>query len=232
MDAERQKAIVAESALLRVDSGMRLGLGTGSTADLFLRALGGALRDGRLSDIAGVPTSERTERVCHEEGIPLVTLESNPVLDLAVDGADEVDSDLQLIKGLGGALLREKMIVQAARAFLVMVDETKRVSRLGERCPLPVEVVPFMHGAHDRFLRGLGAEPRLRLGSDGTAYRTDNGNVILDCHFTSGISDPAALDRALQARAGVVETGLFVGLATEVHIARGDAVEILRRGHA
>ena len=228
--AAEQKAWVAESALARVASGMLLGLGTGSTADLFLKALGEAIRDGTLTDIVGVPTSTRTAREAERCGIPLTTLSAHPVLDLAIDGADEVDPSLQLIKGLGGALLREKMIVQAAEGFIVMVDASKQVPHLGSRAPLPVEVVPFMWEAHQPWIRDLGAEPRLRRDAAGEPYMTDNGNFILDCHFAAGIPDPTALEMAFASRAGVVETGLFVDLATEVHLAQEHEVVVLRRG--
>lgn len=211
---------------------MRLGLGTGSTADQLLDALGEALSTGALEDVAGVPTSERTAERARRAGIPLVSLEDCPELDLAIDGADEFDPDLELIKGLGGALLREKMIAQAARAFLVMVDDSKRVGRLGEKAPLPVEVVPFMVRAHEPFLRALGADPVLRRSGDGAPFRTDNGNLILDCRFAQGIADPAGLERVLQRRAGVVESGLFVGMTTEVHVAGPDGVRILTGGAA
>ena len=228
--AEAQKELVAKSALTRVRSGMLLGLGTGSTADLFLRALGEAIGSGRLTGIAGVPTSVRTSDLAKRCGIPLTTLSEHPELDIAIDGADEVDPALQLIKGLGGALLREKMTAQAATEFIVMVDASKQVPNLGSRAPLPVEVITFMWEAHIDWIRDLGGEPTLRLGEGGKPYVTDNGNFILDCRFPDGIADPNGLERAFAARAGIVETGLFVDMATEVHLAQGDNVVVLEKG--
>jgi ribose 5-phosphate isomerase A len=228
--AEAQKRSAAHSALDSVRSGMRLGLGTGSTVHYLLEELAVRLRAGALTDLVGVPTSIRTQRTAEQLGISIARLEDHPELDLAIDGADEVASDLALIKGLGGALLREKMVVQAARSFIVIADRSKRVDRLGTRAPVPVEVVRFGWRAHDRFLRALGADPSLRLDAQGNPYVTDNGNFILDCRFAGGMSDPSGLDRALHGRAGIVETGLFLDMATEAHIASGDGVEVLRAG--
>ncbi len=205
-----------------VESGMVLGLGTGSTIAHFLDALAERLDEGDLTDVAGVPTSERTADRCAELGIRLTTLSKAPTLDLAVDGADEVDPGLRLIKGLGGALLREKMVAQAARRFLVIADDSKRVERLGTRSLLPIEVVDFEWEAHLPFLERLGGRAVRRGGT--APYRTDNGNFILDCAFAGGIDDPEALDRALQARAGIVEHGLFLGLATEARLAGRDGI--------
>lgn len=206
---------------------MRLGLGTGSTIQHFLELLAGRIKAGDLSGIVGVPTSLRTERSCKELGIALTTLADTPALDLAVDGADEVDPGFRLIKGLGGALLREKMVAQAARRFAIIADDSKRVGRLGTRSPLPVEVVEFQWECHQPFLAALGGEPTLRTTSDGEPYRTDNGNLILDCRFEGGMDDPESVDRALNDRAGVVDHGLFLGLATEVHLATDSGVEHL-----
>ncbi len=211
---------------------MTLGLGTGSTIQHFLELLAEELAANRLRDIVGVPTSLRTEQSCRELGIALTTLGAAPVLDLAVDGADEVGPDLGLIKGLGGALLREKMVAQAAARFLVIADAGKCVERLGTRSPLPVEVVEFQWEAHRPYLAELGCRPTLRVGADAEPYRTDNGNLILDCRFADGIGDPGAVDRSLNDRAGVVEHGLFLGLATEAHIASENGVQLMRRGES
>ncbi|NRA97498.1 MAG: ribose 5-phosphate isomerase A [Planctomycetes bacterium] len=229
MDLETLKGKAALEALTRVESGMRLGLGTGSTVAHFLKHLGEALREGRLKDIVGVPTSERTASSCKELGIPTVALEDHPDLDLGVDGADEVDPSLELIKGLGGALLREKMVASSCRRFVVIADETKRVANLFERSPLPVEIVPFAWRAHLPFLRDLGADPTLRTTSDHEPYRTDNGNVVVDCRFTPGARDAREIARALEARPGVVEHGLFLGMANEAILAAGDAIEVIGR---
>jgi ribose 5-phosphate isomerase A len=209
---------------------MVLGLGTGSTVLYFLEALGADLREGKLEEIRGVATSMDTEERASALGIPLMGLAQAGSLDLAVDGADEVDPALDLIKGLGGALLREKMVVQAARRFVVIVDESKRVDRLGTRAPVPVEVVPFAWEAHMPFFRELGADPVLRLNPDRSPFRTDNGNPVIDLHFEEGVPKPKELDRALRGRAGVVETGLFLGMADRVLLgtASGDLITLDR----
>lgn len=220
--AAAAKRAAARHAAAMAESGMRLGLGTGSTAALFLEELALRLRSGELADVAGVPTSRRTARRAAELGIPLTTLDRDPTLDLVVDGADEIDPSLNLIKGLGGALLWEKIVAQAARRMVVVADAGKLVERLGRRSPLPVEVVPFGVAAQEAFLRGLGAAPTLRRDEDGAPYVTDGGHNILDARFAEGIPDPAALDAALAARAGVVESGLFLGLADTAIVGRDD----------
>ena len=206
---------------------MRLGLGTGSTVAHFLDALADRLARGEIAGVAGVPTSIRTERAARRLGIPLGALAELAPLDLTVDGADEVGPGLDLIKGLGGALLREKMVAQASRRFIAIVDDGKLVGRLGERAPVPVEVVPFEFECHAAWVRGLGGEPELRAGDAGAPFRTDNGNLILDCWFRGGIDDPDALERALASRAGVVESGLFLGMAGEALVAGADGVRSL-----
>lgn len=216
------KRAAARHAAGLVESGMRLGLGTGSTAALFLEELALRLRSGELADVAGVPTSRRTGRRAAELDIPLTTLDRDPTLDLVVDGADEIDPSLNLIKGLGGALLWEKIVAQAGRRMVVVADAGKLVERLGTRSPLPVEVVPFGVAAQEAFLRGLGAAPTLRRGDDGTPYVTDGGHNIVDARFAEGIADPVSLDTALAARAGVVESGLFLGMADIVIVGRRD----------
>lgn len=227
---EAGKRAAGRAALDEVRSGMTLGLGTGSTVRHFLEALGAALAAGDLANVRGIPTSRDTEARCHELGIPLVGLEQAERIDVAVDGADEVDPDLELIKGLGGALLREKMVVQAADRFVVVVDPSKRVIRLGQRSPLPVEVVPFGWRAHEPFFRSLGAEPRLRMTATDDSYRTDNGNLIVDLGFPDGIPDAAELEAVLARRAGVVETGLFLGVADRVLIGDPHGLESIARG--
>jgi ribose 5-phosphate isomerase A len=221
------KEAAGEAAIKHVASGMAVGLGTGSTADYFLIALGREIRAGNLKDILGVPTSERSRKRAAELGIPLTTLSDKPILDVAVDGADEVAPGLKLIKGLGGALLREKIIAQAAKKFIAIVDGSKIVDRLGTHAPVPVEVVTFEHAAHVQFFEKLGARPILRL-ADGKPYVTDNGNYIYDLWFTNpgtGIPDPEKLEWSLLKRAGVAETGLFLGIAKLALIARDSGVE-------
>ena len=203
---------------------MRLGLGTGSTVAWFLRHLGARLASGELTGVVGVPTSIRTEKAARRLGIPLGTLSELAPLDLTVDGADEVDPQLNLIKGLGGALLREKMVAQASDRFVVVADDTKVVNRLGERAHLPVEVVPFEFDSHFKWLQALGADPEARRNEGGEVYTTDNGLIVIDCGFVNGIDDPRELDRRLASRAGIVESGLFLGMASEAVIAGADGV--------
>jgi ribose 5-phosphate isomerase A len=221
------KRAAAEAALERVRSGMTLGLGTGTTIRHLVDLLGERLRTGALRDIVGVPTSLRTERQARELGIPLGELARHPRLDLTIDGADEITPELDLTKGLGGALLREKMVAQASERFLVISDDRKLVDRLGERVPLPVEVVEWAWDAHVPFLEGLGADVRLRTGPDDEPVWSDNGTLFLDCSFSEGIEDPGELERALLYRAGVVDTGLFLGMATEAVVATPDGVRTL-----
>lgn len=223
------KRLAGREAADSVSPGMRVGLGTGSTVACFLEHLSARIARGELPGVVGVPTSVRTEEAARRLRIPLAAPDELGALDLAVDGADEVDPRLDLVKGLGGALLREKMVAQASARMLVIVDDSKLVGRLGERAPVPVEVVPFRHASHMAWLRELGAEPRLRTGGDGGPYRTDNGNLILDCRFAGGIEDPSGLDGRLASRAGVVESGLFLEMACEAVVAGAGGVRRLER---
>jgi ribose 5-phosphate isomerase A len=223
------KQLAAEHALQRVRSGMKLGLGTGSTVQYLLEGLAAHLRSGSLHALVGVPTSEATTHQAQQLGIPLGTLEQYPQLDMTIDGADEVAPDLSLIKGLGGALLREKIVAAASAQFVVVADASKRVERLGSRAPLPVEVVPFGWSTHLPLLQRLGATPQVRQGAESTPIITDNGNIIIDCHFAEGIPDPPALARALEAQPGVVGHGLFLAMATTVLIGTPDGVVTLER---
>ena len=207
-----------------------LGLGTGSTIRFFLDLLGERVRAGELAGIVGVPTSRRTAEIARGLGIRVSRLRAQPRLDLTVDGADEVDPRGNLIKGLGGALLREKIVAQASDRFIVIVDESKVVPRLGTRSPLPVEVTRFGSSRHEAFVAGLGAEVALRLEADGARYVTSNGNYILDARFPEGIDDPVALDEALRARAGIVENGLFLGMTSRAVVAAPDGVRTIEPG--
>ncbi len=222
------KGQAASHALTYVRSGMVLGLGTGSTAARFLELLAEQLRAGALSNIVGVPTSERTAHQARALGIPLATLADRERLDLAVDGADEVDGDLNLIKGTGRALLREKIVESHADRFLVIVDESKVVQRLG-RGPLPVDLVPFGFEAHLRWLNTLGCRAEPLLEDDGSPAITDDGNYMALCQFPRGIADPGALARVLSGRPGIVEHGLFLDMATDVIIAGAGGIRVLRR---
>lgn len=225
-DPAALKREAGRRAAREVRSGMTLGLGTGSTVAWFLEALAAHIEDGSVRDVVGVPTSVATEERARELGIPLGSLVDLQPLDLTVDGADEIAPSLDLVKGLGGALLREKMVAQASHRMIVIADESKLVERLGEKAPLPVEVVRFEWRAHLDFLRELGAEPVLRR-RDGEPVVTDNGNHVLDCRFEEGIDDPEGLERALAGRAGVVASGLFLGLATEAFVAAPEGVRAL-----
>ena len=214
--AYKQQA--ADLALEAVRSGMLVGLGSGSTAILAVRRLGEWLRAGQLHDILGVPTSLQVEQEAGRAGIPLTTLEQGTRLDLTIDGADEVDPAFNLFKGGGGALLREKIVAQASRREIIVVDERKLVPALGAHFPVPVEVLPFGWGAQAAYLSSLGAIPSLRRNPDGSPYLTDQHNYILDCAF-GPIPDPAGLARLLESRAGLLGHGLFIGLASEVIVA-------------
>ncbi|HET7584571.1 MAG TPA: ribose-5-phosphate isomerase RpiA [Gemmatimonadaceae bacterium] len=218
--AQRAKADAAQRAAALVQSGMRLGLGTGSTASLVVERLGARLAAGELRDIAGVPTSSATRELAEKCGVPVGTLEEYPVLDLAIDGADEVDPAGDLIKGAGGALLWEKIVASSAARLVIVVDEGKLVPRLGVRYPVPVEVVPFGWRTHVEPLRKLGGESVLRRTANGEPYRTDSGHFILDVRFADGIADARALEQAVRSRPGVVETGLFLGFHPEVIVGR------------
>ncbi len=227
-DGFRLKA--AEAAVAEVKPGMKLGLGSGRTAEHFLRLLAEKIRGGLA--VVGVPTSERTANLARELGIPLATLDDEPELDLDVDGADEIDPELRLIKGGGGALLREKVVAAASKRMLVVADQSKLVKTLGA-FPLPIEVVPFgveaTRRAVERAVRELllAGEMRLRL-SGRDPFVTDGGHYILDASF-GRIPDPEALARALEATPGVVDHGLFLGLASAAIIGRSDGADRLSR---
>ncbi|HSD49906.1 MAG TPA: ribose-5-phosphate isomerase RpiA [Candidatus Methylomirabilis sp.] len=222
------KQIAAERGASLVESGMVLGLGSGSTATLAVQAIGRRLREGSLRNVIGVPSSSAIAAVARESGVPLTTLDQHPVLDLDLDGADEVDPNLNLIKGLGGALLWEKVVAAASRRVVIFVDESKLVDRLGTKAPLPVEVIPFGWRTHLAFIESLGGKPELRRLPDGPPFVTDEGDYILHCRF-DGIADPADLDAKLLMRAGVVGTGLFLGIAHQVIIGRSSGVEVRTR---
>jgi ribose 5-phosphate isomerase A len=223
------KQAAAECGAGLVKSGMVLGLGSGTTATLMVQAIGKGLREGTLQDVMGVPSSSGIAAVARESGVPLTSLDDRPALDLTLDGADEVDADLGLIKGLGGALLWEKIVATASRQVVIMVDESKLVNRLGTKAPLPVEVVPFGWKTHGPFVESLGGKPVLRTESDGRPFVTDEGNYILHCRFENGIADPRKLEAALLTRAGIVGTGLFLGMAHQVIVGKADGVEVLHR---
>lgn len=217
----------AQAALEFVEDGQTLGLGTGRAAAAFVRALGERVRGGL--NVRGVPTSEATEALAREVGIPLLTLEEAGHLDATFDGADEVDPKLDVIKGYGGALVREKIVAASSDRLYILVGDEKLVDQLGQRGKLPVEVVPFARSLAERRMAELGCKGHVRTTGDGEVYLTDNGNLILDAEV-GAISDAAALDRDLLAIPGVLGTGLFVAMADAVIVQRGADVEVLRRG--
>jgi len=218
-----QKRAAAERAVEWVESSTTVGLGTGSTAVWAIRAIGAALHDGRLRDIVAVPTSNESERDARALDIPIVTLAEHPVVDVTIDGADEVDPELNLIKGHGGALLREKIVAQASRREIIVVDDSKPSPRLGTKTSLPVEVIQFAAALERNYLESLGATATLR-GGDTTPFVTDEGNWIYDCDF-GPIDDCERLSAQLHERAGIVEHGLFINLATDLVIATDHGVE-------
>jgi ribose 5-phosphate isomerase A len=226
-DIEDLKRQAAERAVDYVRSGMVVGLGTGSTAVYAVRRLGALLAEGKLQRIVGIPTAEVTAREAERCGVPLGTLDDHPSVDVAIDGADEIDPQLNLIKGLGGALLREKIVAAASRRFIIIADERKRVDRLGLQTPVPVEVVPFARRPTADYLTSLGARVVERR-RDGRRFITDEGNIILDCHF-NGLSNPQEMAQLIRAQPGVVEHGLFLGLATEAIIAGARGVVLYER---
>lgn len=218
-ELKRQSAVAAADL---IEDGMVVGLGTGSTAALFVEELGQRVRDGL--QIVGIPTSKATEAQALSLGISLVSFETHPVIDLTVDGADEVErGTLNLIKGLGGALLREKIVAASSRRMVVVADDRKIVDHLGEHVLLPVEVVPFGWESTAHRLGQMGARVEPRHGRDGKLFITDGGNLTLDCSF-GVVTDPAALEERLKLITGVVDSGLFINRADEAIIAGRDGV--------
>jgi ribose 5-phosphate isomerase A len=225
-DTDRRKAAAAESAAAIVTDGMTVGLGSGSTAALAVNALGRRVRDGLR--IVGIPTSESTAAQARVLQIPLVTLTAESQIDLTIDGADEVEEGtLNLIKGHGGALLREKIVAMASKRVVIVVDDSKLVTHLAAKFPVPVEVVPFGWQTTARRLSDLGAKPVLRRDSSGEPFLSDGGHYILDCSFTPPVLS-TSLARELDHIVGVMEHGLFIGLTSEVHVASAGGVQVLK----
>ena len=225
MANELEKEAAARASLELVKDGHVVGLGTGSTAAYFIELLGEKVRNGLR--ICGIPTSDRSRDMAISLGIPLTTLDECQEIAVTVDGADELDPQLRLIKGGGGALLREKIVASATRQMVVVADATKQVQRLG-KFPLPVEVIKFAQALVAKRIEAMGAEVRIRTGGDGKPYLTDENNHILDCRFGE-IRDPDKLARELSEMPGVVEHGLFIGMASVVLLARGNEIVELRR---
>jgi ribose 5-phosphate isomerase A len=224
MANDQEKEAAARASLQFVKNGQVVGLGTGSTAAYFIRLLGAEVRNGLR--IRGIPSSDRSKEQAAGLGIPLITLDECQEIDVTVDGADEVDPQLRLIKGGGGALLREKIVASASRQLVIVADATKRVPVLG-KFPLPVEVIKFAQAVVRRKIEALGAAVEMRLGTDGKPYLTDENNYILDCRFGQ-IPDADGLARQLSDMPGVVEHGLFIGMASVVLVANGSEVVELR----
>jgi len=222
----KQKA--AEHAVSFVEDGMVVGLGVGSTAVFAVEKIGKLIRSSQLSGVLGIPCSHAVQQHALQLGIPLTTLEKNPQIDLTIDGADEADRSLNLIKGGGGALLREKIVAQASRREIIVVDHTKVSDRLGTNWVLPIEVLPFGWGTHMIFLESLGGTPKLRSDKDGNPYLTDQKNYIVDCDF-GPIENPSQLAEQLNSRTGIVDHGLFLDLATDLIIASNEDLVHLTR---
>jgi len=224
MANENEKELAGRAAAKLVRDGDVVGLGTGSTAYLAVVALGERVKAGLK--IVGIPTSNVTADLAKKVGVPLTTLDEHPEIDITIDGADEIDPHLNLIKGGGGALLREKVVASASKKMVVISDSSKLVPVLG-KFPLPVEVISFACAVVEKKIAGLGASVKWRTRADGSLYLTDNGNPILDCSFGK-IEDPVALARALSDTPGIVEHGLFIGLARVALIGRGGSVQEIR----
>ncbi|KUG25949.1 ribose 5-phosphate isomerase a [hydrocarbon metagenome] len=222
------KKQAAEKAVEQIKSGMVVGLGSGSTAYFAIKKIGELLQSGNLKNIVGIPTSNTTEELSISLGIPLASFENIQEIDLTIDGADEVDEELNLIKGGGGALLREKVVAQASKREIIVVDESKISKQLGEKWHVPVEVLKFSFQLEKRFLESLGASVVLRKADDGNPYVTDENNYILDANFGI-ISSPGDLARKLEARAGIVEHGLFIDLVSEIIVASTTGIRIISK---
>jgi ribose 5-phosphate isomerase A len=225
-EQDKLKRLAAEAAVAEVEDGMVLGIGTGSTAAFAIEALARRVAEGLR--VVGIPTSERTAALARERGIALTSFAEHRRIDMTIDGADEVETgSLNLIKGLGGALLREKIVASASARMMVIVDEGKLVERLGSRAPVPVEIVPFGSEVTLDRLAGMEGRPALRMAG-GTPFLTDGGHHIADCAFGE-IEDPAGLERRLATLTGVVESGLFIGIASRVFAGTGSGVRVLDR---
>lgn len=221
------KQQAAEKAVDYIQNNMIVGLGHGSTAIFALRKIARLLGDGTLQNVRGIPCSRQTEAEARELGIPLTTLDESPAVDITIDGADEIDSKMNMIKGGGGALLREKIVAQASTTCIYVADESKYSEFLGEKWAVPVEVLPFGARATCAYLESLGAQVTIRQKADGTNFLTDQNNLIADCNF-GVMHAPESIATAMKSRAGIVEHGLFIGIATEIIIAGKDGIRTLQ----
>lgn len=223
--AEMQKKLAGEKAAELVEDGMTVGLGTGSTVHFTTLALAGRIREGL--DMVGIPTSKSTEKLAVTNGIKLSTLDEHPIIDITIDGADEISPKLDLIKGLGGALLREKVVAAASKRLVIVADESKFVKMLGSKSPVPVEVLPFAVSTVMRALEDICNEANLRT-RDGMIYVTDNGNHIVDCRF-GPIHRPTELESRINSIPGVIENGLFLGMAERAILGTADGVRVIEK---
>jgi len=218
MNQDQLKKQAAEKAVEDIKDGMIIGLGSGSTVLFALEKISEKLKSGELKNIIGIPSSVDTEKKAIEFGIPLTTLNETPVIDLTIDGADEVDSELNVIKGGGGMLLREKIVAQASKKFIIIVDESKLSEKLGEKWPVPIEVVQFAMSSEKLYLESLGAKISLRM-KNGETYITDEGNIIFDSNFGI-IDDVKKLTCLINQRAGIAEHGIFMGMVDKIICAK------------
>lgn len=228
MNINELKKQAAEKAVEEIESGMVVGLGTGSTTNFAVQKIAELLKTGKLKEIVCIPTSKATEELAKSIGIPLVSFDDRQEIDLTIDGADEVDDNLNLIKGGGGAHLREKVVAQASKKEIIIVDESKISNKLGEKWAVPVEVLQYCVELEKKFLGSLGAKVELRKDNNGNAYITDEGNYILDANF-GVIESPKELAQMLEARAGIVEHGMFIDLVSEVIVASSEGIKILKK---
>jgi ribose 5-phosphate isomerase A len=227
-DLKELKKQAAEKAVEYIQNGMIVGLGTGSTTQFAIAKIGDLINNGQVENIRCIPTSEKTEQQARDLKIALTSLKENPVIDITIDGADEVDPGLNLIKGGGGALLREKILAQASKSVIIIVDESKLSAQLGTNWAVPVEVVEFGYMPTIRYVESLGAKVKLRTDQRGKIFRTDEDNIILDCDF-GPIEDIKKLSKDLNQQAAVAENGLFIDLASEVIVAGKDGIKHLKR---
>ncbi len=228
IEQDELKKLAAEEAVKFVKSGMVLGLGTGSTTKFAILKIAELIKSGELKNIVGIPSSVQTEKIAIKNGVELTTFEKHQAIDLTIDGADEVDPNLNLIKGGGGALLREKILAQASKQIIIIVDENKLSESLGTKWHVPIEVIPFAEEVEKKYLESINGKVKTRLNPDGSKFITDEQNIILDANF-GVIKDPAQLARRIESRAGIVEHGLFIDLATKVIAAGSSGIKTITK---